>query len=407
MSRWRTVLLLAGWEFRRFFKWKGQLVSWSLMALSLVGLAVIAPRFVERAGAETTALGLVGELPFELPPAAGLTYRRGSEQELRHAYAAGELGALLTLASDSRGTLESRSEGGWIHGLQSALDAARRTARLAAHGLDPAVLEDVAAPFDLHVALAREGDPPADAAGDATSASSRPSEWERIVAFTLLGFMFLGVFLGTSLLFAGITSEKQQLVTEQIVAAVPPQAWIDGKILGTALRSMQSVLEMAAWSLLGMLVWRDFVNPDFAGLEHVSPGLVLGVAVLAALGFALWFCFFAAVAATIDDPNTSSRGMLLLLPVLAPALAIPAYQQPDGGLALFLSLFPPTAPIALTIRLVIAEVALWELLVAGAGLVLATALLRRAAGRVFAIAILMRGKELSWREMGRAARASA
>ena len=406
MSRWHVVMLLAAWEFRRYFKWKSQLISWAIMVLLLVGLAVLGPRFVERAVTETTQVGIVGDTPFELPPAMGLTYRRGDERELREAYEAEEIGGLLTVSSDSEGTLESRSEAGWLHGLRIALDQGRRASRLAAHALDPAVLEDVNASFELEVVYPPDEEDRADATEDEPSASPRPSKWDKIVAFTMLGFMFLGVFTGTSLLFAGITSEKQHLVTEQIVAAVPPQAWIDGKILGTALRSIESLLEMMFWSLLGLLIWRDSVNPDFAGLDHVSPGLALGIAALAAVGFSLWFCFFAAIAATIDDPNTSSRGILFLVPMAAPALAIPAYLHPDGGLALFLSLFPPTASIALTVRLVIAEVAAWEVVVAFAGMLLTTAILRRAAGKVFAIAILMRGKELGWREMWRAARSS-
>lgn len=406
MSRWQITMLLAGWEFRRYFKWRSQLISWAIMVLLMVGLAVLGPRFVSRAVSETTEVGVVGETPFELPPAMGLTYRRGSEQELRQAYDAEEIGGLLTLSSDSEGTLESRSEAGWLHGLRLALDQGRRASRLAAHALDPAVLEDVNASFDLEIVYPPDDD---DVAGDARnepSESRRPSKWDKIIAFSLLAFMFMGVFMGTGLLFTGITSEKQQLVTEQVVAAVPPQAWIDGKILGTALRSMESLLEMVLWSLLGMLIWRDFVNPDFAGLDHVSPGLALVIAALAAVGFSMWFCFFAAIAATIDDPNTSSRGMLLLLPMVAPALAVPAYLHPDGGLALFSSLFPPAAPIALTVRLVIAEVAAWEVVVALTGMLITTAALRLAAGKVFAIAILMRGKELGWREMWRAARSS-
>ena len=187
---------------------------------------------------------------------------------------------------------------------------------------------------------------------------------------------------------------------------MPAQAWIDGKILGTGFRAMTSLLEMVMWSLLSMLIWRDFVNSDFIGFDHVSPGLLLVIAALATVGFSLWFCFFAAIAATINDPNTSARGILILAPMVAPALAIPAYLHPDSGLAMFSSLFPPTAPMALTVRLVIAEVAAWEVVVAFVGMVLATALLRRAAGKVFAMGILMHGKDLSWREMWRAARAS-
>ena len=46
MSRWQVTMLLAGWEFRRYFKWKSQLISMSIMALFMVGLAVVAPRLV-------------------------------------------------------------------------------------------------------------------------------------------------------------------------------------------------------------------------------------------------------------------------------------------------------------------------------------------------------------------------
>ena len=37
MSRWQITLLLARWEFRRFFKWKGQLISMAIMALFMLG----------------------------------------------------------------------------------------------------------------------------------------------------------------------------------------------------------------------------------------------------------------------------------------------------------------------------------------------------------------------------------
>ncbi len=409
MSRWQITLLLAGWEFRRFFKWKNQLIATTIIALAMVSMAVIGPRFVERAVSATAEVGVVGETPFELPPAMGLTYRHGTEDALRTAYDDREIGGLLTLASDSKGTLESHGEAGWLHGLQAALNEARRGSRLAHHALDPDVLADLNEPFQLElVHPAAEGDTPSAHASceDDSEPSQRPSGWDKIIAFTLLGFMVMGVFTGTALLFTGITSEKQQLVTEQIVAAVPPQAWIDGKILGTGFQAIVSLFEMIAWSLVGMILWRDFVNHDFAGLDQLSPGLLLTVGALAICGFCLWFCFFAAVAATIDDPNTSARGVLIMAPMLAPVLAIPAYFHPESGLALFSSLFPPSAPMALTVRMVISEVPTWQIVVALLGLSLSTAVLRRAAGKVFAMAILMRGKELSWLEMWRAARAA-
>lgn len=413
MSRWRVLLLLASWEFRRFFKWKGQLISWGIGLSLMIGLAVLGPRLVDTAVTETTTVGVVAPAPFALPPTLGVSFRVDDAATLEQAFEAGELGALLSFRSEQAGTLRARSEGGWIETLQVSLDGARRQARLAAHDLDPAVLADVTAAFDLERQLEHDDhDDHDDEEGQAAPTEEqrperrRPGKWDRILALSMLGFMFGGVFSGTALLFTGITSEKQQLVTEQIVAAVPPQTWIDGKILGIGFRSITGVIEMVLWSLVGLWIWRDRVDPDFVGLDQISPGLLATVCLLAALGFALWFCVFAAIAASIDDPNTSARGMLLLLPMVAPALAVPAWFQPDGALATVLSMLPPTATMAMTVRLSLASVPAWQVLVAAIGMALSIALLRRAAGKVFAMACLMRGKEPSWREMWAAARRS-
>lgn len=408
MTTWRQTWLLALWEFRRFFKWKGQLISSGISLAFVVALALVGPRVVERARGEVTVVGVIAPAPLVLPEQVpGLELRAGDTETLRAAYEREELDALLTIASDAEGTLESRDEGGWIHSLQAVLDATRQQARLRARGLAPEVLADVTAPF----ALARVRTPGADGTtdddGTADEAGASPTKRvDVIIASALLAFMVMGLFTGTALLFTGITSEKQQLVTEQIVAAVPPQTWIDGKILGNGMRATLSTIEMLVWSLAALWVWRGFVNPDFGVVAHVSVGFLVRVGLLAVLGYAMWFCAFAAVAATIDDPNTSARGMLLLLPMVAPALAIPAYVQPDGVLATVLGLLPPTATMVLTVRLALTDVPGWQLAVAVLGMLATAALMRRAAGRVFAMGILMRGKEPTWQEMWSAARAS-
>lgn len=409
MSRWEVTWLLARWEFLRYFKWKSQLFSWGFGLTIMLGLAFVAPHLVEKTITETTTVGVLGETPFAMPPTLGIAWRHGGTGELQAAYEAGEVTALLRVEDDSTGELITTSDGGWVHAVQAALDGARQKARLAAHDLDRDVLNDLLDDFELEIVDPDAEDAPDEAAAEEDEPprkSRRKSKWDKIIALTLMGFMFGGVFTGTALLFSGITSEKQQLVTEQIVAAVPPQTWIDGKILGNGMRSLQSTGEMVLWSLLGMAIWGEYVNPDFQGLSHVSPGFLAQVALLAVLGYGLWFCVFAAISATIDDPNTSARGMFLLLPMVAPALAVPAYLHPDGGLAVVFSMLPPSATLAMTLRLAFTEVPTWQVIVAAAGMALSILFLRRAAGKVFAMAILMRGKEPSWREIWGAARKS-
>jgi ABC-2 type transport system permease protein len=64
-----------------------------------------------------------------------------------------------------------------------------------------------------------------------------------------------------------------------------------------------------------------------------------------------------------------------------------------------LSLLPGTSPTVMTARLVLTDVAYWEVLTAIGLMVLAILFLRRIAGKIFAANILLTGKELSWREL--------
>lgn len=398
MSRLQLTLVLASWEFRRFFKWRDELISLGLALLSLTALALLGPYFMDAAAPDSVRLGLLGPAPYSLPAGSGgWTWQQGSEAELTAAYEADELDGLLRFDSDTAAQLQCRAEGTWMLALEAALGEARRDARMAALGIAPAVLADLLQP--VHVSRQVDDD-------DGDPAAPSASKWEKITAAIFVGLMFMGIMLGTALLFAGITSEKQQLVTEQVVAAVPPQTWIDGKILGLGARSLMITAQTTLLSALGMWIWGDFVDPDFIGLAAIDWSLLPGFALLASLGFLLWFCFFAAVAATIDDPNTSARGMLLAVPLLASLLAFPVVSDPSSALSMTLALFPATAPVALTTRMVLTDIAWWELPVASVGLILAIAVLRRAAGKVFALGILMRGKEPTWAEMLRAARKS-
>jgi ABC-2 type transport system permease protein len=78
----------------------------------------------------------------------------------------------------------------------------------------------------------------------------------------------------------------------------------------------------------------------------------------------------------------------------------------DGWLFRTFALFPLTSPSAMPVRMLAGTVATWEVLLAFVLLVVSVLLARRAAGRVFAFAIHMTGKEPSWREIGRWLRAS-
>ena len=62
----------------------------------------------------------------------------------------------------------------------------------------------------------------------------------------MIALMCLGVFLGMASFFAGITGEKAMRVTEQVVAAISPQTWVDGKLLGLTAAAFGTLLTYGA-----------------------------------------------------------------------------------------------------------------------------------------------------------------
>jgi ABC-2 type transport system permease protein len=249
-------------------------------------------------------------------------------------------------------------------------------------------MEDLIRPMGLEVAFADE------------SKAARRSG--RAGAAIMIGLMLFGILIGNSYLLVGVTGEKSQRVTEQVVAAISPQTWIDGKILGLSGLVIVNLLLY----VLGFVLYKAIAVPVFGDSFNLpqmisDPILFLAVLVLVVLGFFLWFSFFALVACTISDPNTSARSMIMMLPFLPLGIAFAALGNPDAPWLQVFGIIPFSSPSVLSARLVLGDVAAWEFPAAVVLLLVTIWFLRRAAGKVFGLGMLMYGKEPRWSEMVR------
>jgi ABC-2 type transport system permease protein len=221
------------------------------------------------------------------------------------------------------------------------------------------------------------------------------------MALLFLGLMVL--FSGFATLFAGITGEKQQRVTEQMVSMVPPQTWMDGKILGLAAVAMVGTGFVLVSGLIGIRFLPIVLGRGPIPLPPVAfePGVLALIALVTLLGVMMWFCFLAAIAATIDDPNSSTRSILLFVPMLPTMAAFALIRVADTGIAQAFAIFPFTSMAVLPVRLTMATVPWWEPLLAAVLLAGTALLFRRAAGKIFALGILLHGKEPRMGELWR------
>jgi ABC-2 type transport system permease protein len=393
MKNLRMIFEVARWEFLRFFKLRDLVLTLVLTAFgAAVGLwSRDLMDWVSR-GSKAKLVVLNQEtLPFQLPAKSAIELVPGagrSDDVWRAAVGRKEVAGLLVLRSIDEAELFVYKQPVWQAELVTALSLARREARLKRANLSPQELNILLVPFQIDIRFHEAGGKPAQMA-------------EFIFSFSFITLVLIGVLTGINYLFAGVTGEKQLRVTEQVVAAISPQTWIDGKILGLSAMVLVAVLNLGGGALLAVLASRLFGASIPIPLAMIHPILLLQFLTMAMLGFLFWFTFLAAIAATINDPQTSARNVVMFLPALPLSIAFSALKNPDTWLMKLLGVLPFTSPAVMPARLVLTDVAWWEFLTAIVLLLGAIWLLRRAAGKIFGVGMLMYGKEPSWREVWR------
>ena len=379
---------VARWEFRRYVKLRQQIVGAVVFLVMLLGGAALGRMGNSPSEVEVAVVGAdaLPALPSEVDRFRFTRFPAGEEAGLRQAVDAGDQPALLVLTPGGGGTLVTRQEPGWQDALEAILTSVLQIERMGEAGLDPGTLAALQTPFALVV----------------EETAPRAGRGERVAAFGALGLSLLGILSGIGYIFSSVTGEKQNRLSEQVISAIHPQTWIDGKILGLSGVAVVAVLNAlvsgALFMVAGHFLWGwSLTLPGGIG----NPG-ILALAILPMLlGFLFWFALLTAIAAIMDDPHTSMRTQFMFLPMLPLIPAFSAISDPEATWVRILGLLPPTSSAVLPVRMVTGEVPWWEVGLAVVLLVAAVWAMSRVAGRVFRTGMLMYGKEPTWGEVRR------
>jgi len=386
----RILGAIARWEILRFTKAKEIVLGALFFGVSFAGANLLGDLF-EHLGSRPKDVAVVGGAAMGLDGKRELDRFRlfpetRSRVEWEAALRAEEVDVVLEITGPDTATLHVLGERSWQAELVGLLQAHRQGHRIQSAEIPPEVLAELAAPAQLDVILQ-----------DAGAERASP-----LTALLISSAMLMGLFLGFSYVFVAITGEKTQMVTESVLSAITPQQWVDGKILGLTV----VVLIQLATAVVGFLLYQAvafvFLDKSWSlpgGLG--SPLTAVQLVLFATLGFGFWFTLFAMVAATISDPNSSSRSSLLLLPFGPLGLSLVGVDNPDAEWMQIVALVPGLSPTAMPLRILRGEPGAWEILVSLALLAGSIWLFRRAAGRIFGVSMLMTGKEPGFREVWR------
>lgn len=287
--------------------------------------------------------------------------------------------------------------------LEAALRATVFAERLTREGVQPSVVGRAQIPVNLATVKIRDG-----------KVTGESGEASFFLAYVIWFLLYIAILLYGQQVRSAVIEEKASRIVEVLISSLRPFEFLAGKVIGVG---AVGILQLGIWLGTGkLLLDRRAAVARLLGQSNEAaaavgmmaiPSVPLGtVALFLAyflLGYFLYAAMFAAVAAMVNteaEANQAQMPVVMLL-VIPTVLMIGILNNPDGQMALTLSLVPFTSPIAMPVRWAAAPVPLIEVAGSIAILLVTVVAITWVAGRIYRVGILAYGKKPGLKELAR------
>jgi ABC-2 type transport system permease protein len=251
--------------------------------------------------------------------------------------------------------------------------------------------------------------------------------------------IYVFIFMYGVQVMRGVMEEKTNRIVEVILSSVKPFQLMMGKIVGVALVGLTQfllwvILSTTLYGFAAATILKDIdmkqiqakeevikigenldfekmgqtTQPseiaqlwnDFKSVDMVDILLCFLFYFLA--GYLMYSALFAAIGAAVDNEADTNQFMLpITVPLIfAFGIAQTVMQDPQGSLAFWFSLIPLTSPVVMMVRLPFG-VPPWEIVLSMGLLILGFLFTTWLAGKIYRTGILMYGKKITWKELGK------
>ncbi len=207
---------------------------------------------------------------------------------------------------------------------------------------------------------------------------------------------YVVVVMSGSLLRNSLGEERKNRVQEVLLTSTSPLSLLTGKILALGIVGLGQIV---LWAAVGYASLRVLGSTNALPATFQVPiSLIVWMAVFFVGGYAVYGSLLAGVGALAgpNTPGSSAADVMVLWPTLIPlVLWAPIVDHPNGMVAIFLSLFPLTSPVAVILRLVVGSVPVWQLALAIALLIVTAWLVVRGVASALRAQNLLTGQPFS------------
>lgn len=225
-------------------------------------------------------------------------------------------------------------------------------------------------------------------------------EWFKIAAPIAAGiFLIVSVFTSGGYLMQAVVEEKENRTMEILATSLSPMQIMGGKVIALIGVGLTQVAVWGFFPMVVVLLARAFV-PFLQGIT-VDWGVIGLVFLTAVPTFVFVSALMAAIGATVTEAREGQQvSSLITLPVMAPFMLISVLiVNPNGAVAIALSIFPLTAALTLLIRMAFTTVPAWQIALSTILLLASAVGSLWLAGRLFRTGMLMYGKRMGWKDV--------
>jgi ABC-2 type transport system permease protein len=316
-----------------------------------------------------------------------------------------------------------------ISNIESQFEKLYKSYKMERSSIDKKLLEQLDINIKLENALLQEKD-----SGLQGDKSSKFSSLLATGLSYLMGFlMYMVIFIFGSMVMRSVMEEKISRIVEVMISSIKPFQLMLGKIIGVG---MVGLTQLGIWIVLMVIISigvSTVLGPDAAmaaspqaqqaadavkqiGEEGnfvkmlLDEGLKLNwLLILPSFviyflgGFFIYSALFAAVGSAVGDDIGDSQQLMMpiTIPVIFALILVPAvFQDPNGPLAIFGSMFPLFSPIIMPARLPF-NPPVWQVLLSIVFLIAGVVFFTWIAGRIYRVGILMYGKKVGFKELSK------
>ena len=243
--------------------------------------------------------------------------------------------------------------------------------------------------------------------------------------------MYMTVFIYGMMIMRGVMEEKTSRIVEVMISSVRPFQLMMGKIIGVG---AVGLTQIAIWAILIPLISvvvnlvfgfdsNDINSVNTSAMQEIDPNdlqamVAKGMEELAAInwwmviplfvyyflgGYFLYASLYAAVGSAMGDDL--GEGQALTIPITIPVLIafyimIVVVRDPNSTLAIWSSIFPLFSPIVMPARLAF-NPPVWQIVISMLTLAATAVLFVWISARIYRVGILLYGKKVSFKELGK------